>query len=216
MIKRYKQFINESLSSDILSEIEYLIIPELQDNDIEFQVDLWIDCNSEFNSYNIGYIINTNISVNDIPSIKNSIKNFKDRYKTKEYKYQKGNKFYIYESITMSKSEILNELVEESDISKIDKINTDIIPNLNLEENDIIEGIEEIYKLNNKWMILEDEYNSNTWINDDWWGLMSHIEYKSDGFHSISAIIKSYLEDYFKRPFCKPQPCTIEDGNMFI
>jgi hypothetical protein len=181
MIKKWKRFL-EGFDSDLKDKIEFLLYPQLDNLDSDWEIRSWIDIHEEKWAYKIGWIIET--KQRDVLS-NIDISKFESDYICEVKRY----------TITISEIEI---------IKSEDKI-YDIIFDGNIER---INELKEYINI----LISELQYGNNKWRTESgwvfinstrglicsyprWWNL---LQYKGLMFHEIKSLTKFIVEDRFE------------------
>jgi hypothetical protein len=193
MIKKFEQFIKESFCLDLLSEIEQRFIV-LDDMDYEYTIEEYIEGANNFNTYNVGYLINPNNKILNIGEISSVIRYFEKFYNV----YTKFGFIIITEEKILTKDEVLNMLLTEEQIKKVEEFSQDIFNRMIKKDN--------VWYIDNQWLfdldydvLLQEHKMLCCYI--EWWSFfVNHIN-----IHEfIEAISKALLEDYLKYNVFKP------------
>jgi hypothetical protein len=181
MIKKFNQFIKESFCPDLLAEIEQRFII-FDDLDINYIIIKYIESDNNFNTYNVGYKIRTvyKINYNDISSV--------IRYFEKYYTVEKGYSYIIItEEKILTKDEVLNMLLTEEQIKKVEEFSQDIFSGMIKKDN--------VWYLDKWWIFELDEKNETMWYKYDIWWLFFKDKIGLN-YIQIQAISKALLEEH--------------------
>jgi hypothetical protein len=183
MIKKFQDFIKESYDPDLLSEIEQRFVV-LDDKDIEYTIEEYISVTNNFNTYNVGYEIKTDneIDYNDISSV---IRYFEKFYRVVKFSFS----VTITEEKVLKKDEVLNLILNEEQIKKVEEFSKDIFSKM-------IQKDSKFY-LDNKWIFKQDKKKQVMWCYyDKWW---KFFKYKLRlNYEQIQVISKALLEEHLK------------------
>jgi hypothetical protein len=195
MIKKFNQFIKESFCPDLLSEIEQRCIV-LDDNDIEYTIEKYISVTNIFNTYNVGYKIETNykIDYNKISSIM--------RYFEKYYKVEKD---FIHITITeekkLTKDEVLELLLTEEQIKQVEEFSQDIFNRMIKKNN--------VWYLDNQWIFEYDKKNQRMLCQlNRWWSFF--VDKIDLNYIQIQAISKCLLEEHLNHNVFTPTTISLK------
>jgi hypothetical protein len=181
MIKKFQQFIKESYDLDLLAEIEQRFII-FDDMDIDYTIEEYISVTNNFNTYRIGYKIVTNDEI-EYDKIKSII-----RYFTKYYKVDKFSTFItITEEKILTKDEVLNMLLTEEQIKKVEEFSQDIFSGMIKKDN--------VWYLDKWWIFELDEKNETMWYKYDIWWLFFKDKIGLE-YQQIQVISKALLEEH--------------------
>jgi hypothetical protein len=181
MIKKFNQFIKESFCPDLLAEIEQRFIV-LDDIDIDYTIEEYIDITYNFNTYNVGYKIITNEGIN-YEMVSSVIRYFEKYYKVDKY----TTKIYITEEKILTKDNLLNLLLSEDQIKQVEEFSQDIFSRMIKKDN--------VWYLDKWWIFELNEKNQRMWCYyDKWWIFFE--DKKGLNYKQIQAISKALLEEH--------------------
>jgi hypothetical protein len=189
MIKKFQQFIKESFCPDLLAEIEQRFIV-LDDNDIEYTINKYIDITNNFNTYQVGYIIRTNNYVN-YDKISSVIKYFEKFYKV----FASKKSITITEEKVLTKDEVLNMTLNETQIKQVEEFSQDIFNRMIKKDN--------VWYIKDELIFDQDQKNKIIWCKyNRWWKFFVGqigLEYQQ-----IQAISKCLFEEHLNRNVFTP------------
>lgn len=195
MIKKWKRFLEE-FDSELKDKIEFLLYPQLDNLNSDWEVRGWIDIHEEKWTYKIGWIIET-----------------KQRDVLSNIDISKFEADYICEvrpyTITISETEIIKsedkiyDIIFDGDIERINDIRNFINPvieSLKYKRVSFSEGDYKSWsseKLRSGWvfMILDKTPNDLICNNHNWFDL---LRYKNMYFNEIKSLTKFIVEDRFE------------------
>jgi hypothetical protein len=184
MIKKFQDFIRESFCPDLLSEIEQRFVI-LDDMDYEYTIEEYIEGANNFNTYDVGYLINTNNKILNIEEISSVIRYFEKFYNV----YTKFGFIIITEEKILTKDEVLNMTLNETQIKQVEEFSQDIFNRMTKKYN--------VWYIDDQWIFKHNEVHKKMWCNhDEWWSFFE--EDLSLVSQEIQAITKCLLEEKLK------------------
>jgi hypothetical protein len=189
MIKKFEQFIKENFCLDLLSEIEQRFLV-LDDMDIDYIIEKYMMVTNEFNTYDVGYKIETKTKI-DYNEIRHIIRYFEKFYTVeKDFNY-----IIISEEKVLTKDEVLNMTLNETQIKQVEEFSQDIFNRMIKKDN--------VWYIKDEWIFEQDQKNERMWCQfDRWWRFFEGqigLEYQQ-----IQVISKALLEEHLNRNVFTP------------